>query len=147
MTYQQENNPIKYFQPSGMTRNLKSIGFYNVTMKEIPSWVQSDQLEFLEFQVSLNDNTGVAVLDKLPGLEHFLITESTLTAIKSPFLAQSTKLLSLTLQCNAISSIAEGAFDHLTELKFLNLAGNRIINLPDNLFANLDKLLTLDLKM
>ncbi|CAI2324023.1 unnamed protein product [Caenorhabditis sp. 36 PRJEB53466] len=116
--------------PDAMIQNLKSIGFYNVTMTSIPDWVTSSSLEFLEFQVTLNDKMDM----------------SGLTTIKSSFLAQSTNLISLTLQCNAINSISEGAFDHLTKLKFLNLAGNRLVTLPEALLAKLDNLLTLDLK-
>ncbi|ULU04318.1 hypothetical protein L3Y34_017238 [Caenorhabditis briggsae] len=132
--------------PSTMNRNLQAIGFYNVTMSSIPSWIQTDLLQFLEFSATLSDNTDISGLDNLPSLEHFLLTESELTKIKSPFLAKSTKLLSLTLQCNAINSIASGAFDHLTELKYLNLAGNQLVSLPENLLINLNNLLTLDLK-
>ncbi|KAF1765147.1 hypothetical protein GCK72_005099 [Caenorhabditis remanei] len=132
--------------PANMTRNLQAIGFYNVTMKSIPSWIQTELLQFLEFSVTLSDETDISGLDNLPGLEHFILTESNLSNIKSPFLAKSSKLLSLTLQCNAISSIAAGAFDHLTQLKFLNLAGNRLVSLPENLLINLNNLVTLDLK-
>ncbi|EFO86149.1 hypothetical protein CRE_01628 [Caenorhabditis remanei] len=132
--------------PANMTRNLQAIGFYNVSMKSIPSWIQTELLQFLEFSVTLSDETDISGLDNLSGLEHFILTESNLSNIKSKFLAKSSKLLSLTLQCNAISSIAAGAFDHLTQLKFLNLAGNRLVSLPENLLINLNNLVTLDLK-
>lgn len=129
-----------------MTRNLRSIGFYDVKMNSIPNWIKTDQIQFLEFQSSISDNVDMSALDELPTLEHFLLTESSLTSIKSPFLSKSSKLISLTLQCNSISSIAAGAFDHFTELQFLNLAGNRIASLPSNLLLNLNNLIVLDLK-
>ncbi|CAL2031362.1 unnamed protein product [Caenorhabditis brenneri] len=132
--------------PSSMLKVLKAVAFYDVTLTSIPSWVASDQLQFLEFSATLSDETDMKVLDQLPALEHFLLQESSITSIKSPFLAKSSKLLSLTLQCNAISSIASGAFDHFSQLKYLNLAGNRIVTLPKNLLINMNNLLTLDLK-
>ncbi|CAI5443021.1 unnamed protein product [Caenorhabditis angaria] len=134
--------------PSNVTRNLKSIGLYDVslTANQLPTWISGSNIQFLDILSTVNDSTDVSAWDNLENLEHFMLRGSRLTNIKSLFLAKSTQLISLTLQCNDISVIQENAFDHLVNLKFLNIAGNYLQTLPDQIFMKLTNLLVFDVR-
>ncbi|CAD6198231.1 unnamed protein product [Caenorhabditis auriculariae] len=124
--------------PTSKLSNLKAVSFNDVEMNNLPTWLTIADIQFFELIGTVTDSSNLTVLSHLPNLEHFILKNSKLTTWKSAYLSGSPGLVSLTIQCNLITSIEVGAFDHLTNLKYLSLAGNRLTNLPENILAKFD---------